>query len=484
MAIYPISGSGRRILAADGSEYLICGRTAWGLASLSASLQLSFLDDCVTHGYNAIEVQIPTHLALINNKPFDGSGNAPFLKTLNGSTWTGTLSYGTINNEAPDLTTPNPAYWATIDTLVAAAASRNLLVGMFPLYLGQGGADGWVDEGNANIAVNGDASINTYGAFIANRYKSFANMFWLTAGDTGAGFDVENDLIVGINSISGQASGPNFSSERGGGSISTDGSGPLGLSTTINGAYDWQSVIGQCRRAQSYSTTIIPGFNIEQPYDEEGNDGTGVNAIFSTQPVRRYAYWAMLNVPNGFFYGNGFVWRFALVATGAGTDDYRNHLNTQMTQDISRLFTFAKSWPSWSKLLPSGLNGTATLVTSGGGTVPTGSGTDDQTYVASAVATDGTYQFAYFPPSVGGRTPGTSATMTLAHMANKPIRARWWSPTTGIYSTNASAAGTFTLNNSMTSVVFTPPTAITPDGDALLVLDTVGQKTATIYWIG
>src|SRR5579862_828731 len=119
MAIYPITASGRRILAADGSEFLICGRTAWGLASLSPSLQLAFLDDCVSHGFNAIEIQAPTHLALINNKPFDGSGNAPFLKTLGGSTWSGSLSYSNINTDAPDFSTPNPAFWASMDTLIA-----------------------------------------------------------------------------------------------------------------------------------------------------------------------------------------------------------------------------------------------------------------------------------------------------------------------------------------------------------------------------
>lgn len=484
MSLFPITPSGRQIFDGNGSEFLIFGRTAWGLASLTPSLQLAFLDDCQAHGYNAIEIQAPCHLPLINNKPFDGSGNTPFLKTLSGATWSGTLTYGTINNEAPDFSTPNPAYWATMDTLIAAAASRNILVGDFPLYLGQGGADGWVDEGNANIAVKGDAAVSGFGAFYANRYKSAANMFWLTAGDTGGGFDVENALITGIQSVSGQASGLNFSSERGGGSISTDGSGALGLSTTINGAYDWRTVVGQCRRAQSYSTRIIPAFNIEQPYDEEGPDGTNVNT-FATQPVRRYAYWALLNAVNGFFYGNGYVWRFALSGSPPVSDDYRLHLNTQMTQDLSRLFAFAKSWPSWSNLQPSGLNGMATLVTSGGGTVPDGTATDDQSYVASAVSADGNRQFAYFPPAPG-RTAGTPATVTLAQMANKPIRARWFSPTSGNFSTNASAPGTFTYNNSMTAQVFTPPTSITPDGDALLVLDTASPSISTgiTYWCG
>lgn len=489
MALYPIVGSGRRILDGNGSEYLVSGRTAWGIMALTPTLRDAFLDDCVARGVNTIECQIPHRAPQMNNPPFDSSGNKPFNNTLGGGTWSGTLAWSG-NSNAPDFNTPNASYWSSVDGLFTACASRNILIQPHFAYLGQGGgstAEGWFDELTAIIAVQGDIGVQNYAAFVANRYKSFANVMYGTAGDTAAGFDPENDFILGVQSVSGQASGPSFTSQRAGGQISTDGVGALGLSTTFNGGYDEVTSVGQARRAQAFSTRLLPAYTIEEPYDEEAGDGTGFDSV-ATQPVRRWLYWNMLNAVNGIIYGNGYIWPFNLSGTLPLKDDYRSHLATQFMQDFTRFFAFARSWPSWSKLQPSGLNGMATLVTSGGGTVPDGIANDDQTYVASAVVQDGTYQFVYFPPQNAGstgRTPGTPATVTLAQMANKPIRGRWWSPTTAAFSTNASAPGTFTFNNSMTSQVFTPPTAITPDGDALLVLETQPPATpSTIIWCG
>jgi len=46
-----------------------------------------FVDDTVARGYNAIN-----HDPRGNNSPFNGNGDIPFLKRLNGTSWNGALS--------------------------------------------------------------------------------------------------------------------------------------------------------------------------------------------------------------------------------------------------------------------------------------------------------------------------------------------------------------------------------------------------------
>jgi hypothetical protein len=60
------------------------------------------------------------------------------------------------------------------------------------------------------LVANGPARIQTYGAFIANRYKDSVNIVWMMGGDKGS-YDssqaaVEQALRTGINSVAGQQS--------------------------------------------------------------------------------------------------------------------------------------------------------------------------------------------------------------------------------------------------------------------------------------
>ena len=98
----------------------------------------------MSRGYNAIELQAITHdHARANHPPFDGSGNPPFLNRLNGANWDGSLKYSNITSDAPDMTTPNEAYWLQIDSLVSYCERNGMLMLLFPAYLGyNGGAEG------------------------------------------------------------------------------------------------------------------------------------------------------------------------------------------------------------------------------------------------------------------------------------------------------------------------------------------------------
>jgi hypothetical protein len=404
--LFPLSNSpnARYLQDRDGNPFPIMGRTAWFLTSLSSADQQLFLDDTQARGFNTVEFHVINHDPRGNHPPFDGAGNAPFLKRLDGSAWSGGLG-----GVAPDFTTPNPAYWNAIDSLIASAAQRQLLLMMFPAYVGYpGSSDGWQPE----LVSNGATRVQSYGAFVANRYKDYGNIVWMMGGDDG-NYDgaegvVQQALRNGVDSVAGQSK--YYSAEWASEMIGTDiqAFGPI----TLNGIYSFtgkEASLG--RRAYSY-TPVEPAFLLEEPFDQEGPDGNGVNPN-ATQPVRRFQYWGWLSTIGGYVAGNGYIWRFA--------GDWKSHLDTQGSRDMAKLNAFIRSI-SWQKLVPSGLAGMKTLITSGGGASP-----DAADYVAAAATPDGKLLVAYAPPA-----RQSSFSVDMSAMSGS-TRARWFNPASGAY---------------------------------------------------
>ena len=413
-ASFPVqySADERYLVDQNGVPFPIMGRTAWFVTSLSVADYHTFIDDTAARGYDAIELHVVNHDPRGNHPPFNGNGDRPFLNRLDGATWDGSLTYGNINNEAPDFSTPNEAYWSLVDGLLSYCETKGILVFMFPAYAGfQGGDQGWMQE----LVANGPTKIHTYGAWIATRYQNQKNLVWMMGGDMGdfntAQTAVENALLTGLKSVTGQQS-TLFSAEWGSSQgLATDQT-TFGSQMTLNGVYRHSSdANGEGRRGYSYSPTE-PVFLLEGPYDQEGPDGNGWN-LDATQPVRRFQWWAWLSTIGGYVLGNGYVWPF-------NAPNWQNHLDTQCTRDMTRLNGFMGSI-AWYNLVPSGLNGMRNLITAGGSSVGSSS------YVAAAAAPDGTLLVAYIPPDHSG-----PITVDMAAMSG-PSHARWFDPTNGAY---------------------------------------------------
>jgi len=427
---FPVSKSlnGRYLQDATGAAFPILGRTAWFITSLSQIDYQTFLDDTAAKGHTAIEFHVINHDPRGKYEPFAGNGALPFLKRVDGGNWSGALTYSNINMEAPDLTQPNEAYWMHVDALLAYAESKHLLCFMFPAYVGYaGGEQGWMQE----LVANGPARVQSYGAWIAARFAARGNIVWMMGGDMGT-FDaaqeaVEQALLTGLKSVAGQQS-MFFSAEWDSGSIGTD-QPTFGSAMMLNGAYSWSGEVSyHCRRAYEY-TPVEPAYLLEEPYDEEGPDGNGVNPS-AIQPVRRFQWWGWLSSVGGYISGNGYIWPL-----NAG---WQSHLNTQGAQNMARLNGFIRSI-AWQNLVPSGLGGMGTIVTDGGSTIFA----DD--YASAAATPDGKLLVAYVPPDHAG-----TITIDMATLSG-PARARWLNPTTAAYNAigeNLSNAGT---------LVFMPP---------------------------
>ena len=257
---FPVKYSANRRYLVDQNEvpFPIMGRTAWFVTSLSVTDYRTFVDDTAARHYNAIELHVINHDPRGNHPPFNGNGDAPFLNRLDGTSWNGTLS-----GSAPDFTTPKEAYWTFVDGLLAYCESRGILVFFFPAYVGYlGGDQGWMQE----LVANGPSRIQSYGAWIANRYRNQRNLVWMMGGDMGTppnGFNssqtaVENALLNGLKSVAGQQS-TLFSAEWDSGSIATD-QVDFGDEMTLNGVYSHPGYVNpHARRAYIY-TPIEPSF--------------------------------------------------------------------------------------------------------------------------------------------------------------------------------------------------------------------------------
>ena len=415
------SANSRYLVDQNNVPFPIMGRTSWCVTSLGETDYRKFIDDCAARGYSAIEMNVINRSIRGNRPPFGGNNDLPFIKRLDGANWSGALTYGNINNEAADFSTPNEPFWVLVDGLLAYCESKGILVFMFPAYVGfNGGEQGWMQE----MVANGTTRMQTYGAWIANRYKNQKNLVWMMGGDLGTGahpftatqLSIETALFNGLKSVAGQQS-IQFSAEWDSQSIGTDQT-TFGSAMTLNGAYSWTGDVSyQGRRAYAHSP-VRPAFLLEEPYDEEGPDGNNVNPS-ATQPVRRFQWWGWLSTIGGYISGNAYILRFR---TNDATWNWHNHLNTQGTRDMGRLNVFIGSIP-WFNLVPSGLGGMRTLVTAGGSSV---SAAD---YVAAAATPDGTLLVAYIPPAHNG-----SITVDMGAMSGL-TRARWFDPTSAAYTT-------------------------------------------------
>ena len=407
-----ISPDKRYLVDQKNKPFPILGRTAWCVISATEEGYKKFISNSVEHGCNSIEVSVMAHWPKGNHSPFNGRGDRPFLKRMNGNDWDGVLVYKNRDSDAPDLLTPNEKYWSYVDDFLSYCESKGILVFLFPAYVGyEGKEEGWMQE----LLANGPKKTEEYGLWIANRFKNRKNIVWMLLGDMGTFTpeqkNVEAALIKGLKSVKGQS--VEYSAEAHSGQNSADQS-DFGNEMTLNGSYTWELKVPVpyiARKAYLHNP-VMPSFLLEEPYDEEGPDGNNFNPN-ATQPVRRFEWWGWLSTIGGYIAGNGYIWQFIDTV-------WEEHLNTQAAMDMSRLNGFIRSI-EWWKLVPSGLNGMNTLI------VDQDNRDNSASYVSAAAAKDGSMLVAYIPPSHRG-----SITVNMSHLKNKAY-ARWFDPSNGKY---------------------------------------------------
>ncbi len=478
-----ISADSRYLQQSNGTPFLICADSTWSIAvNIPLADINTFLTTITGQGFNAVMMNVIEHYFTIVKPPKERSGLLPFTKRLDGNTFTGSPNgttgsngtqgqftaddYSNINNQAADWTFPNTSYWQAVETILNACLSHNVVVFAWVSYLGfQAGEQGWLREmvvldsiiGSGGFAGqpwadNTKSKLWNYGAWLADRWKTYPNIIWVIGGDYGSGSqplttqqqNAVNSVMSGMKSVSGQAS-TLFTAHWNKPSLSTDTSLSAG-SFDLNLAYCDEAVAETTRSGYAHSPTT-PAFLGEYNY-EAGLFG-------GSAPYRKYLYWGFLGGISGGFFGHEQLWRF--------DPTYASFMNTQGTLDASRQFNFWKSKPWW-RLKPSGLGGMGTLITAGGGTASPQS-TD---YVAAAATSEGDLLLAYVPPAHTG-----SVTVDMTKLS-ATAQARWFDPT------NSTFVNIGSFSNTGTHAFTTPGNNNAGDADWLLVLETVaGTSTGT-----
>jgi hypothetical protein len=388
--------SGKRyLLDAQNRPFLIQGDSPWDLIAQLKREDVDFyLETRRQQGFNTVMVELIEHY-YSDNPPNNAYGIAPFTR-------------------AGDFSTPNEAYFAHAEYVIAKANEKGILVLLTPAYMGyNGGTDGWYAE----MVANGTTKLRAYGQYVANRFRAYDNILWVQGGDRDvADKTLARAIANGIRDIDTAGKWlQTFHGDRGTSALEW-------LNTTsdpwlnVNNIYTTQDTVVTEARGQ-YSGSTMPFLLIEGGYEGLEIDGAG---------VRAQAYQAVLAGAMGQLMGNFPVWYFgsgwqaALTTTGAATLGYLPEL-------------FRSTSIEWWNLVP---DSNGTVLTSSAGSGLSGA--------AAARTNDGSAVLVFTPVS-------RTLTINMTKLSGSQVSARWFNPATGAFATISGSPFSNTGTRSFTS---------------------------------
>jgi hypothetical protein len=399
----------RYLVDAAGKPFLIHGDTAWSLiADLTREQVDQYLDDRRARGFNTILVSlIETRFA--TNAPANAYGELPFhgqpfetvaaLADLLPSQML--AKYGTLAATLfADYGAPNEAYFAHADWVLRRAAEKGFLVLLTPSYTGyHGGTQGWYRA----MVANGPDRLRQYGEYLGRRYRDFANIVWVHAGD----YDPpQKDLVRAV------AEGIRAFDPR---ALHTAHGAPETAAIEywqdepwldVNNVYTYGPVCAPALE-QYDRPQRMPFFLIESAYENEH----GV----TERRLRAQAYHAALCGAAGQIFGNNPLWHFDAPGLHPAPVTWQEALDSRGAQSMTHLHDLLTSMPWW-QLEP---DSDHTLLSDG-------VGAEDERAVAARTA-DGSWAIVYVPAS-------REVTVDLAQLAGPDVAARWYDPAEGRFS--------------------------------------------------
>jgi hypothetical protein len=402
----------RRILDADGNAVLLQGDAAWSLiANTTLDEARYYIEDRRRKGFNTLIINLIEY-CFSKDPPRNLAGDEPF--TTPG-----------------DFRTPNEAYMAHAERVLAIAAQHGMLVILAPAYLGsphsshlgfEGRPEGWYRE----VHANGTEGCRAWGEFLGRRFGQFRNIIWCIGGDWNPGETAGalDELARGIRA----AGVENLFTAHVLPECSPLDVFPEHDWLDLNPTYTYEVVHRKLLTDWKRSPTW-PFFLVESTYEGEHNA--------SQLQIRRQAYWSVLCGGNGHLMGNKPIWLFG--------DGWETALDLPGSVAMARWGAFFRALP-WAELVP---DFDRAVVTSGLGEAR---GLDR---VTAAVTPDQRLAVAYLPVS-------RAVTVQAGSLAGPRLRVDWFEPATGQRRTG----GTLLAEGSIT---LTPPFR----EDSLLTIESV-----------
>ena len=403
---FPITkaSDSRGFIDANGVAFYGIADTAWNAISrMSMADFTSYLQTRRSQGYTTIllsllDIRSRTRTQTQSGSlPFMGSGNSADLKNPNTS----------------------GGYWDFAEWCIDQCATNGMLAVVVPAWYG-----GWGDMWRGHIASSAsDTSIATsYGNFLASRFGTKTNIWWMLGGDDGpttAGNNVSGvpgglpqvDVTNATNALA--------SALKSGASVSqlmTYHSFRNDTAYTYFGAQSWYDVHA-AYGGQDTATVVTsewnrgvvkPVFMVESYYDMRGEVGLAAPSL-SRVELRAEAWQSMVTGGHVTANGNEAVWAVTGVYAGFTWND---GISRPAGDDQTILSKVLQTWHS-KVFRP---DNTASLLSVG-----RSSGTS---IAAGLLSTDGTVGIIYFPSP-------RSATLNLTRFTGAPLLA-WVHPETGV----------------------------------------------------
>lgn len=412
-----ISGNSRYLVDQTGAPWPMVGDAGWSaITQLTPAEQTTYLDQLQALGFNAVLVNLIENY-YSDDPPNNPNGDGPY---------TGTMFQSSIDE----------AYWSVVDAFMAKAAARGITVLAVPLYAGGSDSEGV----GAEMVAASNAQMQTYGAFLGNRYQAYPNIVWVIGGDrnypsatlvarwenfiTGVGSTADTHLFTGHGRPD---TGEVFDAYW----EASTGSDPSWLD--INDVYTYSTSTVAAVSAAYNASPTRPFYYLEGLYEQEQS---------ATRAQLRQQMWSALVVGGiGHVFGNNPRWHFECPVSlfgYSGTWRQSIGLDTPGTYDDASIQMgtafggfLRDHWPALATTAP---DTTDTFLTAGEST--------GATQAAARFSTS--HAVVYMPTS-------REVTFDLTEFsgAGGTVRVRRYDPVSGAFSgldtTYAASAGNLTL---------------------------------------
>jgi hypothetical protein len=379
-----VSANGRYLVDGKGRPFMMVGDSPQCLsANLSPGDMDFFFSDRAAHGFNT---------AWVNLLCGSYTGGAD-----DGSTFHGLPPF----TDFDDLSTPNPAYFAVMDTMVQLAADHGITLLLDPAETG---------SFRNMLKSNGVEKTKAYGLYLGERYGDAPNIIWMLGNDYQTDqWKTYDPYLTALAEGIREAAPDDLKTIELNYNVSTSFDDPTWTPLVeLASAYSYQPTYDAVLRAYD-ATPIKPVFMVEANYEFENNT-RGPNTTDET--LRRQEYWTMLSGATGQLYGNGYTWRL-------NDRRWKQHFDTPAVNQVGLMATLFRSLP-WQDLVP---DQDHTILTDGFGSYDRGGDVLDNAYATAAATADGSLAVVYVP---------TARTIQLDRSRLKPgLVAEWFDPTNG-----------------------------------------------------
>lgn len=431
-ATYPlrVSANKRYLEGTNGSPFFWQSDTAWNLPGrLNDSEAIQYFDARKSQGFNTVYISLIdlTRSSVDNAQTFNGT------KLFNNG----------------DMGSPNPAFFARLDTLISMARERGIQLAIWPAWMQ------FATRENSYTTSN----MTKYGTFLGERYKDTPNIIWTMGGDWGNGPEGLCPHQAEVRALANalKAADPKhlITYHSGAGMSSSDCYHNDGW-LDFNGSY-WDFNFNNMGSAYTLTyddykkTPTKPTIMLETGYEGPSPNDSPSDQMYSIDARMQSAY-QVLSGAMGFSYGANSTFRMNNAATGDNTQTWQKTLEipgAKYQQYIGELFR--NRLAKWSTMTP---DVNRTVLTAGHGTY------GDHNYALASRSADGSLVVAY-----------TSNTRTLTVDMSKlsgTVTARWFDHTGNEYKPISGSPFT----NSGSRQFSTPGNNKAGQSDWFLVLET------------